>query len=181
MGNICSSAVVPASSCNGICRHVFDTNDSSCPAVLAYSISVAASNLIGSGYPSRVTLIIGIAIIIMFEIVYRILLRIGSGTNLFVTVMFNFLYNQVTCSFINQEQKNENTCSISLYTSGRELCSRSQGHTESSTQSVTTMHSNTVVIGFDSPSTKEDRYCFTLTASNGTFTAIVEGMINPGM
>ena len=185
LGSVCSSTVVPASSCNsGICRHVFDVTDSSCPTVLAYNISVAASNLIGSGYPSRVTLSIGTdyeQCIVHGHVsnYYIIILCIGNGTNLFISVIFNFLYDQVTCSFIDQELSSEKTCSISLYRSEQEFCSGFQNLI--SKQSVTTMHSITVVIGLDSPSTKEDKYCFILTASNETFAAIVEGMINAGM
>lgn len=95
--------------------------------------------------------------------------------------MFNFLFDQVTCSFIDQELSNEKTCSISLYNSEQEVCSMLQSHSEPSKQMVTAVHSNTVVIGLESLPTKEEKYCFTLTASNGTFTAIVEGMINAGM
>ena len=112
------------------------------------------------------------------NIIIITILCIGNGTNLFVSVMFNFLYDQVTCSFIDQELSNEKTCSISLYRSEQEFCSGFQNLI--SKQSVTTMHSITVVIGLDSPSTK-DKYCFILTASNETFAAIVEGMINAGM
>ena len=114
-------------------------------------------------------------------IIIIITICIGNGTNLFVSVMFNFLYDQVTCFFLDQELSNEKTCSISLYSSGLEFCSGFQSLIESNKQSVTTMHSNTVIIGLGSPSTKEDKYCFTLTASNETFTAIVEGVINAGM
>ena len=72
---------------------------------------------------------------------------------------------------------NAKTCSI-LYGPGKECVS--QHPMETSTHSVTATHSNTVVIGLDSLPTKKEKYCFIITASNGTFTTIIEGTINMG-
>ena len=47
---LCNSVTIPASSCtNGVCNHEFDVSSSRCSPSTALSVTVFASNILGSG------------------------------------------------------------------------------------------------------------------------------------
>ena len=94
----------------------------------------------------------------------------------FVNVMFDVVLSSIHCKFLNQNESSEKSCSV-VYGSPNQGCS-------TATQSSYVQHSNTVIIGLPSLRSGESKslgeYCFTITASNGTFTTKVAGRITTG-
>ena len=81
--------------------------------------------------------------------------------------------DRVVCTFHNQQNSvKENTCSI-LY--GPVMISSNCNSSRQSNRSF----SDSVVIGLPLEDIEQD-YCFNVTASNGPFTAIIEGTFKKG-
>ena len=101
------------------------------------------------------------------------MLLISSGsTNQFVDVTFNPVTKTVTCFFLNLEEGTKKFCSI-VYSvfSERLRCRKLQQNSTSLTDEVVM----SLVPAHDQNDAPIEYYCFTVTASNGTFTAVVEG------
>ena len=92
----------------------------------------------------------------------------------FVDVSIDLASKTVTCLFLQQRENITKSCSI-VYGLSRENC-------KPQNQSRNTSNTDCVLIRF--PSNKQfqphEEYYFTVTASNGTFTALIEGSFTLG-
>ena len=93
----------------------------------------------------------------------------------FVDVTVNLASEIVTCLFLQQTENCEKYCSIE-YAPSRENC-KSQNWRKFTANTTTT---GNVVFLFPSLNNleqflPEEEYCFTVNASNGTFTVLIEG------
>ena len=103
----------------------------------------------------------------------------SSGTtNHFVDLSFNLASETATCLFLHQQESSYKSCSIMYGLPAGETC------TSLSYQSNTS-ESNYVYMHIGLPTTNQlqsqSEYCFTITASNGTLTAMVEGTFTTGI
>ena len=101
---------------------------------------------------------------------------VGKSNN-FVQVIVDLSSSSVICKFINQEANHLKSCTIT-YGPG-ENCDNLSNH---GLRSDTTSTSDSVVIHL--PGLAQARgmvYCYTITASNGTFTAMVMGAFSTGI
>jgi hypothetical protein len=91
-----------------------------------------------------------------------------------VDVSVDLASKMVTCSFHQQTESSEKYCSIE-YVPSRENC-KSQNERKFTTN---TSSSGNVVLLFPLNGSEQfqprEGYCFTITASNGTFTILIEG------
>ena len=81
----------------------------------------------------------------------------------------------VTCSFSQQKENSDKYCSIE-YGLSRENCRLAQNEIKQQSNSSTT-DNVLIVFPFNEQFQPQEEYCFTVTASNGTFTALIEGTI----
>ena len=94
-----------------------------------------------------------------------------GGINHFVRVDVVLTAKIVVCVFFNQQSNREKLCSIEYGPVG--------GDCRTSSQASRSL-SNSVTVGLPLEQDTEQDYCFSVTASNGTFTAIVEGTFKTG-
>ena len=108
---------------------------------------------------------------------FRLYCQLSENTNRFVNVEFDLLSSSVHCVFEQQTlTSNEKSCSI-VYGPGEQCRNLSQ----SSRSDSSTM--NSIVIDyqpFPSPQS-ESVYCYVLTATDGTFSASIEGTFSTGI
>ena len=91
-------------------------------------------------------------------------------------MIVDLLSSAVICKFINQQNNNVKSCTIA-YGPG-ETCSNLSNHGLSSRTTVTP---DSVVINLPELSQTDGiLYCYLVTASNDSFTAVVEGMFSTG-
>ena len=77
----------------------------------------------------------------------------------------------VVCTFINQKSDVQKTCSITYGPVG--------GNCNTSKQTSQTLANDIVIVGLPLEEIEQE-YCFSVTATNGSFTAIVEGTFKNG-
>ena len=82
----------------------------------------------------------------------------------------------VTCSFLNQQETSNNSCSIKYGLPG-ETC-RILSHQNGNSSSSDGVQ---VVLPMNDLLQPQREYCFIVTASNGTFIAMVEGLFTIGI
>ena len=86
-----------------------------------------------------------------------------------MNVSVNLVTKTVTCLFVQPRENSTKNCGI-VYSLSRENC-------KPLNQSRNTSNSDRVLIRFPSSEQfqPQEEYCFTVTASNETFTALIEG------
>ena len=87
--------------------------------------------------------------------------------NRFLAVKFDSSGSTITCIFLNQQDNSEKSCSIAYGLCGENPHLSSQG--------VPTSTSNSIILQLQFENKTEFDYCYLVTASNGTFSVIVEG------
>ena len=92
-----------------------------------------------------------------------------------VSVLFDLSSKRVICNFADHDRRNEKTCRIS-YGPGTEC--RVWNSTKIVSSSVTSAHSDSVIIGLTSLPNKEPINCFIATLTSGEFIAEIEGTLD---
>ena len=115
-------------------------------------------------------------IILLLCYFYTIIRYIHADqSNTFISVVFDTVTNSIVCNFKFQTQNtrssNKKLCRIDYGPEGERCSSYSQ-----TSQSILDM----VRIGLPLQLSPTVQYCFTVTGSNSTHTAIVEGTFTPG-
>ena len=95
---------------------------------------------------------------------------LGDVTS-FVSIKFDPDTSSFVCTFLNEQERSSKFCNI-RYGPGDD-CDNS--HLRSNKANSTT---NTLVVGISIQPVIEAQYCFSATASNGTYTVGVTGIIN---
>lgn len=90
-------------------------------------------------------------------------------SNGFFSVDIDLSSNSVTCTFYNQQNNNKKYCTVA-YGPNEESC-------DSFTQTSYST-SNIVIVGLPSQSLSGTTYCFSVQGNNGSYTAIVEGILS---
>lgn len=99
---------------------------------------------------------------------------ITDGTNMLVSVFFNQMAGTITCSFFNQEEIGNLSCTVE-YGPGEDcnnLTFTSQG---------TSSTSNSVILPLSNSLSTVRVYCYTATASNRSHTVISMGIFYTGI
>ena len=99
----------------------------------------------------------------------------AEKTNNFVDLSFHSASKTATCLFLHQQESSRKSCSI-VYGLPGKTCTALSHQCSSSV-------SDSVYIGFpiNDQLQPQSEYCFTVTASNGTFTTKVEGLLFTGI
>lgn len=172
---------VPTSSCvKGLCTEIFHVTSLFClPLPNGINITVAGQNVLGKGtdsYPITVSSKLHVSVILILlcnNYVNNIVLKTTAEIIRFVNVDIMQASNRVACTFHYQQigVNKKKTCSIAYGPMGSNCKTINQ-----SSHSF----SDSVVIGLPLEDIKQD-YCFSITASNGFLTAIVEGTFKKGI
>ena len=97
-------------------------------------------------------------------------------TNHYIGVDINLLRSSIRCTFLGQQQTDEKFCSIAF--SPEEMCMTNFVHWTEGRGNAS--HFLSVELP-ELPHSTNNVYCYIITASNGIFTAKVEGKFNAGM
>ena len=100
----------------------------------------------------------------------------ADQSNMFISVVFDTVTNSIACNFKFQTQNTRSS-------NKKKLCRIDYGPEEESCSSYSQTSqsiSDMVRIGLPLQLSPTVRYCFTVTGSNSTHTAIVEGTFTPG-
>ena len=166
-GITCTSATIFAPSCsNGVCEHTFNVSSSSCSSFSTIIVTASGTNSLGSGPRSNPVSINGLWAFLYISI--KIMWHATEFVNQFVTLTLELPFNQLICSFIYQQTTEfiSKSCSI-IYGLPEDNC---RGFSQSSKS-----FSNDVYVGLPISNQVSSHRCFTVTATNGTFIALVEG------
>ena len=105
----------------------------------------------------------------MLHTVQTVVINITSTDviNHFLAVEFDSSASTITCVFLNQQDNSGKSCSV-VYG----LCGENP---HLSNQGVPTSTSNSIILQLQFENQTETDFCYSVTASNGTFSAIVVG------
>ena len=167
-GKVCQTADIDIQhSCNEeeVCKHEYNLSLSSSHHEADIIVSASATNLLGNGSPINIT--VGKQIHTHAQSYSFLVHKLTTGfINTFVMVSFLPKYTSVSCKFLDIPQTDYNLhCSIAY---------------GSYNQWNSTSVSDTVVVAINT--TQLDQFLssnrhFNVTATNGTFTAYIEGML----
>lgn len=193
-GFTCASVTIPALTCaKGNCEHELKFSSSLCQHPPSVTVVVTGTNRLGKGQPSILVFTPGLCKHIyilesflctypssdystcMCELIISCFTFISDTSNNFVDLSFDLALKTVTCLFLNQQETSDKICSI-VYGNPTENCRAISLQSKSDS-------SDSVRIGFPTEYqiSPQSRYCFAITASNGTFSVIVEGSIVTGI
>ena len=175
-----SDTILPATSCeNGECSREFDVTQTSCYPFNQIAVTVFAANVLGNGSISNS--------ITTGQFNFTMLSNIGcdckqcflSGSvNSFVKVTYDEDTTGITffCTFLNQLDITDISCSINYVQCQREALSvpKQLNATSSGVPNVLQ-----IVLTFDDSG--EATYCYSIKATNASYTVHVDGTLNFGM
>ncbi len=178
----CASANVQAASClNQTCEHTsIKANISACLASPSIMVTVFGTNRLGNGSTSNPVLI-GNQTLSNHEYVYLGLGTLLGTTNRFVDVTVFQNSSTIVCTFLDWQNGSNSICTVSAYSpsinNGCEDIDVMHSTHDRLYTKTSSSDSDTVTIRITDFQQVPSRivYCFSVIASNGTFTAEVIG------
>ena len=164
------------------CKHYYDTSrpTSTCTNGVPINVSVSATNSLGSGPISSPLSVVGWFLIKLHCTAKCLILFLFIDVNnSFVKVTIDSMPPVVTCAFLNQQGSSIKSCSVAYTIS--ETCVIGDMLLLPQMKQIAQSVSNTVTVGFPISHTFNNHSgCFIATATNSTFTAMIQGSFNTG-